>query len=75
MFIREQLAAAEVERYYRKAKEILAQNQDFLEKMAPALVDRGFCCPGSEEEQPYCNLYAEGSDIREYNWEEKIWCS
>ena len=43
MFIREQLAAAEVERYYRKAKEILAQNQDFLEKMAPALVDRGFC--------------------------------
>lgn len=32
---------AEVERYYRKAKEILAQNQDFLEKMASALVDRG----------------------------------
>ena len=43
LFVREQLAAAEVERYYRKAKEILAQNQDFLEKMAPALVDRGFC--------------------------------
>lgn len=41
MFIREQLAAAEVERYYRKAKEIFAQNQDFLEKMASALVDRG----------------------------------
>nr|WP_275951265.1 AAA family ATPase [Hydrogenoanaerobacterium saccharovorans] len=49
LFIWEQLAAAEVERYYRKAKEIFAQNQDFLEKMAPALVDRGFCCPGSEE--------------------------
>lgn len=30
-----------VERYYRKAKEIFAQNQDFLEKMASALVDRG----------------------------------
>ena len=41
LFIREQLAAAEVERYYRKAKEIFAQNQDFLEKMASALVDRG----------------------------------
>lgn len=41
LFIREQLVAAEVERYYRKAKEILAQNQDFLEKMASALVDRG----------------------------------
>lgn len=41
LFIQEQLAAAEVERYYRKAKEILAQNQDFLERMASALVDRG----------------------------------
>ena len=41
LFIREQLVAAEVERYYRKAKEIFAQNQDFLEKMASALVDRG----------------------------------
>lgn len=41
LFIWGQLVAAEVERYYRKVKEILAQNQDFLEKMASALVDRG----------------------------------
>ena len=41
LFIWEQLAAAEVARYYRKAKEIFAQNQDFLEKMGPSTCGSG----------------------------------
>ena len=41
LFIQEQLVAAEVERCYKKAKEILVQNLNFLEKMASALADRG----------------------------------
>lgn len=36
----EQAAAAEVEKYYRKAKEILGQNSGFLEKVADALTKK-----------------------------------
>lgn len=36
----EQAAAAEVERYYRKAKEILSTNWDFFEKLAAALAEK-----------------------------------
>lgn len=36
----EQTAAAEVERYYRKAKEILSANWDFFEKAAAALAQK-----------------------------------
>lgn len=36
----EQAVAAEVERYYRKAREILAENSDFLEKLADALAKK-----------------------------------
>ncbi len=38
----EQAVAAEVEKYYRKAKEILAYNKDFFEKLATALAKKGF---------------------------------
>ena len=37
----EQAAAAEVERYYRKAKEILTQNRDLLEGIAQGLMRKG----------------------------------
>lgn len=37
----EQAIATEVERYYRKAKEILAQNKDFLEEIAQGLIQKG----------------------------------
>ena len=37
----EQAIASEVEMYYRKAKEILALNSDFLEKLARALGEKG----------------------------------
>ncbi len=37
----EQAAAAEMERYYRKAKDILAQNRDLLEGIANALTEKG----------------------------------
>ena len=37
----EQATAAEVERYYRKAKDILAQNRELLEGIAEALVRKG----------------------------------
>lgn len=37
----EQIIAAEVERYYQKAKEILASNTGFLEKTAAALAQKG----------------------------------
>ena len=36
----EQAAAAEVERYYRKAKEILSANWEFFEKLACALAEK-----------------------------------
>lgn len=36
----EQAAAAEVERYYRKAKEILSANWEFFEKLAAALAEK-----------------------------------
>ncbi len=37
----EQAVAAEVERYYRKAKDILAQNKDLLEGIAQGLLQKG----------------------------------
>ena len=37
----EQATAAEVERYYRKAKDILAQNRELLEGIAEALIRKG----------------------------------
>lgn len=37
----EQAASAEVERYYRKAKEILTQNRDLLENIAQKLMQKG----------------------------------
>ena len=37
----EQAVSAEVEKYYRKAKEILAANYEFLEKLATALEKKG----------------------------------
>lgn len=36
----EQAAAAEVERYYRKAKEIISANREFFEKLAAALAEK-----------------------------------
>ena len=36
----EQAAATEVERYYRKAKEILSANWEFFEKLAAALAEK-----------------------------------
>ena len=38
----EQATAAEVERYYRKAKEILSVNAGFLDALATALLERNF---------------------------------
>lgn len=37
----EQATAAEIERYYRKAKEILSANMDFLDAMANSLLEKG----------------------------------
>ena len=37
----EQIVATEVERYYRKAKDILYENREFLEKTASALAQKG----------------------------------
>ncbi len=37
----EQAASSEVERYYRKAKQILAENKDFLEGVAQGLIQKG----------------------------------
>lgn len=37
----EQAVAAEVERYYRRAKDILSENREFLDKTASALVRKG----------------------------------
>lgn len=36
----EQAVAAEVERYYRKAKEIISSNREFFEKLAAALAEK-----------------------------------
>lgn len=36
----EQAVAAEVERYYRKAKEIISANREFFEKLAAALAEK-----------------------------------
>ena len=36
----EQVVASEVERYYKKAKEIIALNREFLEKVADALAKK-----------------------------------
>lgn len=36
----EQVVSAEIERYYRKAKEILAKNSDFFEKIAASLAEK-----------------------------------
>ena len=38
----EQAVSAEVEQYYRKAKEILSCNKDFFNKLAEALAKKGF---------------------------------
>ena len=38
----EQAVSAEVEKYYRKAKEILACNKEFFDKLACALAKKGF---------------------------------
>ena len=38
----EQAISAEVEKYYKKAKEILASNKEFFEKLAVALSNKGF---------------------------------
>ena len=38
----EQATAAEVERYYRRAKEILSMNAGFLDAVANALLEKGF---------------------------------
>ena len=38
----EQAVSAEVEKYYRKAKEILSCNKDFFDKLAAALAKKGF---------------------------------
>lgn len=38
----EQVVSSEVEKYYRKAKEILSKNSDFLDKVAIALKQKGF---------------------------------
>ena len=40
----EQVVMAEVERYYRKAKEIIALNKEFLEKLAAALAEKKLLC-------------------------------
>lgn len=40
--VQEQAVLAEVERCYRKAKELLTLNSDFLEKTAEALANKGF---------------------------------
>lgn len=37
----EQAVSAEIERYYKKAKEILSCNKEFLEKLAEALANKG----------------------------------
>ena len=37
----EQIVASEVERYFRKAKDILSENREFLEKTASALARKG----------------------------------
>lgn len=37
----EQATAAEIERYYRKAKEILSANMDFLDAVANSLLEKG----------------------------------
>lgn len=37
----EQAISCEIEKYYKKAKEILARNKDFLEKIAAALAKKG----------------------------------
>lgn len=37
---REQAVAAEIENYYRKAKEIISANWDFFEKLASALAEK-----------------------------------
>ena len=36
----EQAVSAEIEKYYRKAKEIISLNQDFFEKVAVALAQK-----------------------------------
>ena len=43
----EQAVASEVERYYKKAKEIIAQNSEFFEKIAKALAEKKLL--GTEE--------------------------
>ena len=37
----EQAVSSEIEKYYRKAKEIIASNKDFFDKVASALADKG----------------------------------
>lgn len=37
----EQAVAAEIERYYRKAKETLSANIDFLDAVANSLLEKG----------------------------------
>jgi cell division protease FtsH len=37
----EQAISSEVEKYYRKAKEVIACNKDFFEKIAAALIEKG----------------------------------
>ena len=42
----EQVVASEVERYYRKAKEILSSNKEFFEKVAAELTQKGVLIMG-----------------------------
>lgn len=40
--LQEQAVSAEIEKYYKKAKEILACNKEFFDKLVAALFERGF---------------------------------
>ena len=38
----DEVYVGELEKYYRKAKEVLALNREFLEKVAEALANKGY---------------------------------
>ena len=53
----EQAIASEVEKYYRKAKEILSSNREFLDKLASALMQKGFLVMSDIKEiKESCNI-------------------
>ena len=43
--LQEQAVAAEIERYYRKAKELLAANRDFFERVERELTEKEILTP------------------------------